>query len=280
MITGNRADQVGSHFNKFMLFSMTLALTVMSMVASARGSEVSISLWNNSAFEIEFDHKRYYSDCDFVITDLSPGKHRVRITQRSVNPYGGGGKMSVLYNGFIDVPRHKKVIAKIRQNRRLRVIQTLDLRPQGCHNYGCTGCSQCDSDWGDHHNDRPWGQGTIDGGSCGTGNYGTTKPTGGYYNAPAIDCMSNADVHRLINDLEQACFEEDRLLMAKRRIRHAHLESRHVRMILETLWFECSRVELAKFAFDRVADPENFYLVYDAFDFNSSINELDEFIYG
>lgn len=295
MIQESAANQVGTRFNKFMLLLMTVALSVMSMVANARGSEVSISLWDNDSFEIEFDHKRYYSDCDFELTGLAPGKHRVRVMQRTSNPYGGGTKVSVLYNGFIDVPRHKKVIAKIKPNRRLRVIQTIDLRPQGCHTYGCTGCNDCSSgcdygcsgdcshgngnDWGNGRHDRPWGQGTIDTGSCGTGGYGISKPTNGY-DRPVIECLDRQDVYRLLDDLDRQCFDDDKLAMAKRRLRHKHIEARHLRLVLETLSFECNRLELAKFASDKVSDPHNLYLIYDAFDFNSSINELDEYIYG
>lgn len=274
MITRNSADQVGSRFNKFMMFSMILALSVMSMVASARGSEVSISLWNNETFEIEFDHKRYYSDCDFEITDLTPGKHRVRITKRSNNPYGGGVKVSVLYNGFIDVPRHKKVIAMIHHNRRLTVVRTIDLRPQGCDTYG-------GNTYGGNQYDAPWGgTGYIGGGSNGTGSYGTTQSNGDCGYTTAINHMSDRDVNRLINDLERACFDDDRLAMAKRRLRHKQVDSYQVRMIIETLWFECNRVALAKFAYERVSDPGNFHEVYEAFDFNSSVNILEEYIHG
>lgn len=287
MIHESAANKVGTRFNKFMLLLMTVALSVMSMVANARGSEVSISLWDNDSFEIEFDYQRYYSDCDFELTGLAPGKHRVRVMQRTPNPYGGGTKVSVLYNGFIDVPRHKKVIAKIKPNRRLRVIRTIDLRPQGCHTYGCTGCNECSNGWNDgcnngwdnDHNGRPWGQGTIDTGSCGTGGYGISKPTYGY-DRPVIECMDRQDVYRLLDDLDRQCFDDDKLSMAKRRLRHKHIEARHLRLVLETLSFECNRLELAKFAYDRVSDQHNFYLVYDAFDFNSSINELDNYIYG
>jgi hypothetical protein len=51
-----------------------------------------------------------------------------------------------------------------------------------------------------------------------------------------------------------------------------------VRELMEAFTFESTRVEFAKFAYPMVTDKERFYIVYDAFTFSSSIDELDDFI--
>jgi hypothetical protein len=44
--------------------------------------------------------------------------------------------------------------------------------------------------------------------------------------------------------------------------------------------FDASRVELAKFAYARVADPQNFYRVYEAFQFDGSVQEVRKAVGG
>jgi hypothetical protein len=40
--------------------------------------------------------------------------------------------------------------------------------------------------------------------------------------------------------------------------------------------FEATKLEFAKYAYNKVSDKENYYLVNDAFQFESSIEELNE----
>lgn len=42
--------------------------------------------------------------------------------------------------------------------------------------------------------------------------------------------------------------------------------------------FEADRIEYAKFAHSRCNDPQNYFLINDAFQFESTIDELNQFI--
>jgi hypothetical protein len=44
------------------------------------------------------------------------------------------------------------------------------------------------------------------------------------------------------------------------------------------LTFESNRLDLAKFAYRYAADPNNYFMVNKGFTFNSSIDELSEYI--
>ena len=254
-----KTDQIGNQSTIKQLM-LILALSVFAISAQARGSELQISLWNNQDFEIQIDQKRFYADCDFIATDLRPGKHRIRITQRQENCYGNGGSGRVLFNGFVNVPRNSKVIAKVRPNRRIRVLDTIRLRPYGQYGGGTYGSN------GGFGQTSIQPIGYTSGGGCGNGYEG--------------NFLSTYEIDMLIDDLENAWFDSDRVNMVKQRLRHKKLSSYHVKRILLTINFECNRVELAKFAFDRVNDPNNFFLINDVFDFQSSVNEVHDYIHG
>jgi ribosomal protein L33 len=53
-----------------------------------------------------------------------------------------------------------------------------------------------------------------------------------------------------------------------------------IRELLEVFTFDSDKLEIAKFAYASCADPQNYYMVNDVFDFESSVTELTEFIGG
>jgi hypothetical protein len=58
------------------------------------------------------------------------------------------------------------------------------------------------------------------------------------------------------------------------------LKTTQVRQLLEKLAFENNKVEIAKYAFGKTCDKENYYSLYDVFGFESSITELKNYVDG
>lgn len=73
-------------------------------------------------------------------------------------------------------------------------------------------------------------------------------------------------------------FDNTRLEIAKVAISQGYFTSAQIYEIMTLLTFESNRLELAKFAYQYVTDPENYYLVTRAFTFSSSADELMRFI--
>lgn len=73
-------------------------------------------------------------------------------------------------------------------------------------------------------------------------------------------------------------FEQDRLRVAKQIVRANALRAVQVKQLVALMSFESSRLKLAKMAYSHVIDPDRYYLVNDAFRFNSSVRELDNHI--
>lgn len=106
-------------------------------------------------------------------------------------------------------------------------------------------------------------------------------------NCPAISCnfqgghrdcgpvaMDYDHFYGSLNILKSASFDSDRLILAKNIANSNALSSWQIREMLLVFGFESSRVEFAKYAYSSCVDPENYYMIQDAFQFSSSISEV------
>ena len=109
------------------------------------------------------------------------------------------------------------------------------------------------------------------------GNGGNNGYPGGIYPGAAPSgyrLMAAPEVSGLVQAMQQRPFEASKLSTAKEVLGHSRIQADDLKRVLRGLGFEDSRVELAKFAYAHVADPQNFYRVYEAFDFDSSVQEV------
>lgn len=109
------------------------------------------------------------------------------------------------------------------------------------------------------------------------------EPT--HYNMPGysgpIGCpwpMSETDYQSALNSINAKSFEDSKLTVAKQITNSNCLTSAQVKGIMQTFDFEDSRLEYAKYAYGRTYDIGNYYKVNDAFDFETSIEELNNHI--
>ena len=90
--------------------------------------------------------------------------------------------------------------------------------------------------------------------------------------------MSPVDFASAKASISSKSFEDSKLTLAKQIAASNHLTSKQVKEIMQLFSFEDSKLDFAKYAYKYVYDPNNYYIVNDAFKFSSSIDELNEFI--
>ncbi|MCX6271641.1 MAG: DUF4476 domain-containing protein [Bacteroidetes bacterium] len=89
--------------------------------------------------------------------------------------------------------------------------------------------------------------------------------------------MSPGDFTRVKQSIESKKFEDSKLTIAKQVINTNCLLSAQVKEIMMLFNFEDTRLELAKYAYGYTYDIGNYYQLNDAFKFESSIDELNEY---
>lgn len=107
--------------------------------------------------------------------------------------------------------------------------------------------------------------------------YGNAAADAGSYAGPAASRpRPSLDAEALSQAMQQRPFDDSRLQMAKEALNQNSISATDLKRLLRSLRLEASRVELAKFAYPHVADPQNFYQVYEAFDFDTSVREVQQ----
>jgi hypothetical protein len=100
------------------------------------------------------------------------------------------------------------------------------------------------------------------------------------YNGP-IGCpvpMSPEDFGDLKQSISSKSFEETKFTMAKQVLQDRCMTVSQVKQMMLLFTFEQTRLDFAKFAYDRTYDIGNYFKVNDAFTFESSIEELNEYM--
>lgn len=112
-----------------------------------------------------------------------------------------------------------------------------------------------------------------------TDNYYNNNYTNTVY-TPVPVCMSPAAFAELQNVIANRSFDSSKLQVAEQAIATNPVSSSQLAELMNMLTFESSRLELAKAGYAYVIDRQNFFLVNNAFTFESSIDELERYIHN
>ena len=114
-----------------------------------------------------------------------------------------------------------------------------------------------------------------------TVNNGTTNNTQNYNNGSnCYTPMYNTDFETAKSSISSKTFEDSKLTTAKQVLNNNCLSSQQVKDIMGLFTYEETKLDFAKLAYSRVTDRNNYFIVNDAFQFESTIEELDEYIKG
>ncbi|MCX7954927.1 MAG: DUF4476 domain-containing protein [Bacteroidales bacterium] len=96
----------------------------------------------------------------------------------------------------------------------------------------------------------------------------------------STDCtpMADSDFQEALNSISSKNFEDSKLTLAKQITSSNCLKCSQIKAIMKTFSFENTRLEYAKFAYKYAFDKNNYFIINDAFQFESSIDELNEYI--
>lgn len=259
-------------------FTTTLALVLSVSVLSAMNAASQLHveiLGHRPNMKIVFNGQQYMSQGNTVMIDrLAPGDYPIQVLRPS-----HWGHHGVVFQGIVKVPFHSKVVAKIsRGGMRVKSFPMVTPRPNywdqeaGTHGY------YHDQDGYGHHGQHGHGT-TVALNENGNGGFVSMYPQEPVCApVPVMLGMHPEMFERLKTQVRNATFDSDQIRVAKQGIRMNRVTSEQVRQLMELVSFESSRLEIAKFGYRFVDDPENFFIVNDVFWFSSSIRELDRYI--
>lgn len=245
---------------KKLIFTLMLSVGFLSVEANYMNSEFSIKLFDNSPFSVMFDNSWFgQPTTNFTISNVSGGAHQLKIVKMTYMPGCWIPMQQTVFSGCIQIPCKSKVFASINNCGKYVV---------NCVEPICV------------YENIGWGYGSGWGGNgSGWGNNGWNGNGNGYGNN-YMPSMSAQQFDQLKYAIGSKSFDSSKLQVAKQAIGSNYLSAAQVKELMELMTFESTRLELAKYAYSHTVDKQNYYLVNNAFTFESSIWELNKYIYG
>jgi hypothetical protein len=90
--------------------------------------------------------------------------------------------------------------------------------------------------------------------------------------------MNERSFVQLKQNISRESFDDTKMNMAKTAISNNYVSSNQVKELLYLFSFEAAKLELAKYCYRFATDANNFYVVADALQYNSSKTELMRYI--
>ncbi len=95
----------------------------------------------------------------------------------------------------------------------------------------------------------------------------------------AVGCpVPQETINSIKSSIENESFSDDKMNVAKQALKNRCIKVSQVIELMTVFDFEDNKLELAKFAYDRTYDIDNYYLVSKEFDFSSTKTELNNYI--
>ena len=260
---------------KKVFLTITIILVVFSIRAQA--SELNIQSANQTFFDVILNGQLLAERVSTVsITELQPGNHHLQLL-RSIHPWNYlSGNQQALFNGYIQVAPNQSIDALVFQNQ-LYIQQTTAL--QQTPNYG----QQVNNLFDNYHYSYP-------GQSNQVGNYMPGMNT--HWNVPPPSCsgctqipvpvgpqaMDPATFQQLKQSIQSQWFSSSQQQVFMQALAHNYFTSQQVLELVDLFTFSSDQLQVAKSAYSKTIDPQNYFIVSNALAFSYDVSELANYI--
>ena len=90
--------------------------------------------------------------------------------------------------------------------------------------------------------------------------------------------MNGSEFNQLKQTINNAGFESTRMNIFKQALGYNFFTTSQVRELMDLFWFEGTKLDVAKLAYPKTIDQQNYYLVNNEFSFSSRVDELGNYI--
>jgi len=225
------------------LLIILLAGLMFNAEAGHLQSELNLRIHDQSLFVATLDHLQFETPSKVHRFDhVGPGRHHLYVAKVRFNRWGHVIAKDVLFNGLIEIPKNSRVNAVINRFNNFRIRKVFAIIPPAPP--------------------LPVYNPYIQNGNASCG--------------PIV--MSDLDFGMLVNAIECSSFDRTRLNISLEALRHNHVTTAQVGVLMSLMTFESTKLTLAKKAYYKTVDNHIYYALFDQFTFDSSINELNNFI--
>ena len=239
---------------KKIIFTILVLPFVSISFANAQGSILNLSINSNNLFTLQLDNNYPSAPSrSFSLQNINSGSHFLRIYKMK-NFYSS----REVFSGYIEIPFNTIVTATLERNGFIRILNTEPLNiPSACINNNGNYNNNCQS---------------IPLYNC-ESHY---SPFDNY--SSVVRPISTNEFENIMNTLNNISFDSSLLNVAKQILSSKYVTTDQVIRILQLFTFDSSRLDIAKFAYNRTVDKSHYFQTYNSFTFDSSVNELSNYI--
>jgi hypothetical protein len=242
-------------------------MSIALFAADARPkSALTIRSLESGDIRVVIDGRRFESNkSSMMIRDLEPGYHQVKVYRERSNGRFNifGRRYEVVYNASLMVKPRTHVRISIDRLGRASVDERRTHKSgRDVRDWDGDRNQDRNDDW-DGRDDYEFGRG---------GKFGDYDTNYGFERG-----MDDREFRQLLSSIDKEWLETNKLKSATHVVRTSNLTSAQVKQLVLLFNFENNKLELAKQAYQTTVDKRNYYIINDAFSFNSSREELARF---
>jgi hypothetical protein len=236
---------------------LLLTLIFISAKCIAGDTNLQLSLYDDGEFTVTLDNAEFYDAGNVAeLENLQAGEHYLKVvrvdTRVPVNE-------NIVFEGKIKIPAGLNVYAVIDEYNTFSIYKKVPLARGRCK-LKCDYYKYCEKrSSGERHEEHH---------------------EENYTDECRYKIMSESDFKDFKGSIGNRNFESTNLTIAKSVLDKNMVSSQQVKDLLGYFTFESNKLELAKYAYNKTCDKQNYFKVYDAFSFDSSIEELKNYISG
>lgn len=215
-------------------------------------SYLQLSLYDDGDFQVIFDNTELSSGNFAEFDNITAGEHYMKVVKEGPNV---PAQADVVFDGKIKIPSGYDVYAVIDEYNAFIIYKKKKFAynrfiPDGQFIRRC----------GEKHGNKEKEEYTTD--EC------------------KYKVIKKDDYKDLKSTINNRNFESTNLEVLKSAIDNNFFTSEQLLELLGYFTFESNKLEIAKYAYKKICDKKNFFKVYDAFNFDSSVTELKNYISG
>lgn len=250
-----------------LLASFALSIGLFAATAKPK-STLTIQSADRTAIKVVIDGRRFEPNDNIMrIQGIEAGSHQVKIYRQKNNGLFSilGSRYEVIFNSAVSVQPRSNATINIDRFGRAVVSNT---RQGGWNN------RDRDRDW-DRNDDYDFDRGNRAGDYSNDrgGRYGDYDNNYGYNNV-----MTSQEFNQVLQSIDREWLESNKMKSASQIVHTNNLTSAQVKQMVMLFGIESNKLDLAKQAYTNTVDKRNYGIVSDAFNFNSSKDELARFI--
>ena len=224
-------------------------------------SAINISNQDNDLITVVFDGMEYPNAVNqFHLAGITPGKHFIKVFTREYYGWNYSHFAHQVYSGGLFLKPGEEIFAVIGAYNQLRITKVMNCAQQPisvvkpiAH---CNTSYNYQTDYSYNYNDDHCNQPT---------NYGPYAMDEGMFCA-------------LKQSIADKWFDSSKLEVVQMAMKNNFFTTAQVSSIMNLFDFESTKLDFAKQAYSHTVDPQNYWLVNNAFTFSSSISELQHFL--